>query len=741
MNAIKVNLLRRNFFALFFLYALFHVGTLKAQNNEAIDSLSKAIKISIDDTAKVRTYNLLITKFFNTGRYKEGLETSRQSLLCSQILKFTKGIGDAYNNIGLMHENLGNKDSALTYYFTSLSFRDQNLHKKQISASYSNIGNVYSSKGLYSDAIKYHFMSLKLREELNDSASIAKTYNNIGLVYNRQSNYEEAILNYKKSLSISTLLKNQRDLAMVFNNLSVTKKNLGNYEEAIQYNKNAIELNTILSNNHWLGKNYSNLGNLYKLRAKLLKEEGNDSLALTYKKNAIDAYNTSLSFWSANENKEDYVEICNSIGEFKIDEGKLKEAEVFNKKSLQYLSKIDNNNLKKGYFDFSARLYSELALQMGIGDSLKVDYLKIAFDSQRESNKLKDSLFNENNSKQIAEIKTKFETEKKDHAIVILSNEKNIQQLVLKEKQAALLFSQLQLEKRKGELGVLQETKDLQELELSKTHHDLEVQLFATKVQKANLELEKADKTLKEQQLLKEKYFRYGMLIFIIMVVFISGLLFSRYNLQKKIENQKSLINERKRISNELHDDLGAQLSVAKMFLNSLEKNSANTNNYSLVQHSISIIDTSISDLRNIMEELQSNTLHQNGYVAATEELINTINALRQVNFSLTYAGLEIRIDLKIELQLFRITQELINNTLKYANAKFVSIDLVVRDEKIILLYEDDGLGFDLKSVKLGYGLANIESRVRSLNGVVEFDAMIGKGARTIIEIPLKYVS
>ena len=356
--------------------------------------------------------------------------------------------------------------------------------------------------------------------------------------------------------------------------------------------------------------------------------------------------------------------------------------------------------MKKAYYDFTVRLYSELALQKDVVDSLKVVYLRIANDCQAQSNKLKDSLFNENNSKQIAEISTKFETEKKDHAIVILSNEKNMQQLALKEKQSDLLFSQLQSEKRKSDLNFLQEKKDLQELEMSKMQHSLKIQMLESKTQAASLELGKADKALKDQQLSKERFLKKGLIILSVMLLLFGGLLFNRYKLQKKIENQNALLVERKRISNEIHDDLGAQLSTARMFLNSIKSNDDEKQNYSLVQHSIGIIDSSINDLRNIMDELQSTTLHQKGYISATEELINKINTLGQVVFSLSCNGIEKRLDQKVELQLFRITQELINNSLKYANAKYVSIDLVIRENTIVFLYEDDGKGFDIEKVK-----------------------------------------
>lgn len=195
----------------------------------------------------------------------------------------------------------------------------------------------------------------------------------------------------------------------------------------------------------------------------------------------------------------------------------------------------------------------------------------------------------------------------------------------------------------------------------------------------------------------------------------------------------------RNKIALDLHDDLGTKLSTARMFLKS-HKDNKQVNNELLLDNSIALLDTSINDLRHIMDELhQASTLIEKGYVAATEELVNKINGLNQINFVLNHNGLEKRMEQKTEYNLYRITQELINNTLKYADAKNVSIDIVNRDDKIIFMYEDDGVGHNMEIKSKGFGLSNILSRSESLGGKVEFDSSIGAGFRTIIELPLVY--
>jgi signal transduction histidine kinase len=141
------------------------------------------------------------------------------------------------------------------------------------------------------------------------------------------------------------------------------------------------------------------------------------------------------------------------------------------------------------------------------------------------------------------------------------------------------------------------------------------------------------------------------------------------------------------------------------------------------------------------MDDLQVSTLQDKGIIVATEELVNKVNHLQLINFSLSHHGIEKRLEYKLEHTVFRITQELINNTLKYAGASKVTLELLVRDDSFVVLYEDDGKGFDLQKINRGYGLSNVENRASSMGGFVEWDTRPGNGFRAIIEIPVSYAT
>jgi signal transduction histidine kinase/ligand-binding sensor domain-containing protein len=198
---------------------------------------------------------------------------------------------------------------------------------------------------------------------------------------------------------------------------------------------------------------------------------------------------------------------------------------------------------------------------------------------------------------------------------------------------------------------------------------------------------------------------------------------------------------ERKRISRDLHDDIGTKLSALKLFISSLQEKATQTNNEEIKSLAISseqFITEAVKEVRQLLLNLSPSVLEEFGYTTAVEGLINKINETRLIYFNLVIFGMKHRLKKEYELALYRITQELINNVLKHAEAKQVSLQIGQRDEKIILMMEDNGKGFDVSSRKDGYGLHNLEARTKLMQGIMTIDSMPGKGTSVLIEVPYK---
>lgn len=199
---------------------------------------------------------------------------------------------------------------------------------------------------------------------------------------------------------------------------------------------------------------------------------------------------------------------------------------------------------------------------------------------------------------------------------------------------------------------------------------------------------------------------------------------------------------ERKRISRDLHDDVGTKLSALRLFISSF-KNNIDKHKYQeaeiLAGNAENLINETMKDVREMLLNLSPSVLEEFGYTTAVEGLVNKINIARVVNFNLVLFGMNQRLPKEYELALYRITQELINNVLKHSEAKNVSLQIGYRDQQIILMIEDDGKGFDITAHRNGYGLKNLEARTKLLGGTMNIDTRPGNGTRILIEIPFQY--
>ena len=235
-------------------------------------------------------------------------------------------------------------------------------------------------------------------------------------------------------------------------------------------------------------------------------------------------------------------------------------------------------------------------------------------------------------------------------------------------------------------------------------------------------------------------------------ILIFAGLLYGLYRsrikqLEKKQAAQLQTViatqeEERKRISRDLHDDVGTKLSALKLFLSSLKMHVGNRQQEKAEQLAVNseqLINETIRDVREMLLNLSPGVLEEFGFVVAIEGLINKINQSGAINIELTTFGFTKNIQKEYELALYRIAQELINNVLKHSQAKNVSLQIGYRDEKIIIMIEDDGRGFKVEEHKDGYGLKKLVARTKLLNGTMNIDSQIGKGTSVSIEVPYKF--
>ncbi len=195
----------------------------------------------------------------------------------------------------------------------------------------------------------------------------------------------------------------------------------------------------------------------------------------------------------------------------------------------------------------------------------------------------------------------------------------------------------------------------------------------------------------------------------------------------------------KKSIARDLHDEIGTRLATLKLYTSQLVQHAPETNDVkSIKSNMFGLINDTISDVRTLLRKLDPRTLEQHGYIAAVEELFGRINATEAVQMQLTVMQAPPQLPKNTGLMLYRITQELVNNSLKHAQASQISLQIKAQDNTLNLEYTDNGQGFDYEQSGRGLGIGNIESRVGILEGKIAWQTGPGRGTKAFIEIPYK---
>lgn len=212
---------------------------------------------------------------------------------------------------------------------------------------------------------------------------------------------------------------------------------------------------------------------------------------------------------------------------------------------------------------------------------------------------------------------------------------------------------------------------------------------------------------------------------------------------QRKLTNKRILTavlrteeKFRSRYSRELHDGMGPLLSSAKMSMSVLAKRAEDDENRELIASTSAVIDEAIRSLREISNNLSPQVLNDFGLVRGISNFINKNPQLRTIEMRFDTNLRKERFGHDIEVILYRVICELINNSLKHSGCTKIELDLQLVYDRIYLTYRDNGRGFDTQAVAdYGMGMSNLTSRIHSLGGTIEITSQPNKGMAASIVV------
>jgi signal transduction histidine kinase len=430
------------FIRIFAIYSPFFAQTPK------IDSLLNILKTQKEDTSKVNTLSELTRAYlFELNDLQKVGEYGSQQLALSLKLNFRKGIAYGYLNRAIFYRSSGELDSALVYDKKSLPVMIEIGNKKGESSCYSNIGVTLMYQGNLKEALVYMFKGVSMKEEIGDKKGAAIGYNNIGIIYYTQANYPEALKYQLKSLKIREELKDKVGISVSYNNIGNIMLAQRKSDDALLYYRKSLKISEELNNLIDIGTANANMGNIYLERK-------------NYRQARICFYK-SLKAREQIDDKRGLAEVYNNIGSAYLQDNKIEEALIYHLKALKLQEKTGD---KKGIAEACegiAKCYTEkkdfenafrycdrmlnLAKELNYKEAIRDAYHNFSnlYKKQKQFEKalyytnlyndIKDSLLNTENFKQVSELNTKYETEKKAKDILLLTKETQLNQQQIKQ--------------------------------------------------------------------------------------------------------------------------------------------------------------------------------------------------------------------------------------------------------------------------------------------------------------------
>jgi signal transduction histidine kinase len=634
----------------------------------------------------------------------------------SQIDSLAKELGKAKedtNKVNLLM-NLGNEvgytdlNKALEYaregYALSIKL---NFEKGAGNLAYLT-GISYMDLGSYNMADSFLNIAGQKFQALNDKKRLAKVANARGSQQYMTGNYLLSANFYSKAAEAFDELKDTANSLIAYQNLIAVLGQINNHERAAELGKKTLLIAEEMHDTLSVGYALQNLVT--------------DLIYSDQSEEASGYLDRLLNFANTNRDQSLSAEIYSTIGTYYYRKNEFAKAAIYFETSLQKAEALDNkyqlanhyNSLGQAYYRMRNFTKAKEYLQKGM--SLAKEYknrraesdialsLSTLYDSTGDHKnayqhlllhtEITDSILNSETRNYTSQLETQYETNKKENEILRLQKVQQRKDFEIKRRNAYLGIG----------IGLI--TALIIILSLVRRNYRDKQKL--SEQQSALLE-EKIKTIEKEQQV---------------------------SSLQSMINGQET---ERTRIAKDLHDGLGGIFSTVKMHYSTLQQDTPAIKENPLYRKTLDLINNASDELRKVAHNMMPEVLMKVGLVEALQDFCNNISSGKLLKMTLQTFGMQKRLGSSTEIMLYRIIQELVNNIIKHAYATEAIIQINREGNRLSLIIEDNGKGFDTREAeeKRSMGMATVKSRVDYLNGKLTIDSRKDIGTTVMIDLLL----
>ncbi|NPD44688.1 sensor histidine kinase [Lentimicrobium sp. S6] len=568
-------------------------------------------------------------------------------------------IANAYNDLSILYTLKSDYKKGLEYNIEAYKIRKNLNNPAQLLSSLSKLGVCYSELGEFEDATKYLLEAIEIVESNHWEERYFQVYDNLGGVFKEMNQYETALIYHQKAYDYALKSNNTRARYTILVNVAGAHRNLGNTKKSIDLHKEAEQGIKEAKDFRALALVYSNLASLYSMEHEFDK-------VLFYSRKSIDIYEEL-------QNIDGLSLAHNNIALFYL-ENQLLNAEnandVENELELAQKYALECKSMPRQLQNYDA--YFQFYLVLGNYED--------AMNYKLRADSVSDQLFTLENNKMVEELKTQYESEKKEKELIQ-------QESKIRQKNYQLIIS----------LGVL-----------------LFIIIGAIENYR---KFRYKRKKLQEEIQLKEEL------------------------AEVKIKSQVQ--EERLRISRDLHDNIGSQLTFIISSLDMAQYVAQKEDVIVLGKKLNEIKEFSASTIAEFRDTIwalnKENITLKDLELKLTSFISKAKSLVPNISFQLDFlAKQELVLDSEKGIKVFRIMQESVNNAIKHSEADKIILSFIDIEEAIMIKIEDDGKGMDIDDLERKNGLAHMEVRAEKAGGNLRISSELNKGTQVCLTLPVQ---